>query len=276
MRNKIERISILSCGWLGKPLAVHLQQAGYQVKGARTSATGVAELKDLGLDGYVVRLDEEVLEGADAFWEADLLIVNIPPRSRRERGPEAHVGEMKLLRSFIETTAISKVLFISSTSVYADINGLVTEENEELPETPNGESLRTVEKILMESEVFVTTVLRFGGLIGYDRLPTQQSLDTGRRSNDVPMNVIHRDDCIGVIAQVIAKDVWGEIFNACASVHPLRYNYLKAAAKAFNLQLPKKLQPEELPYKIVSSAKLKRMLHYNFIYDDPLSVFNGS
>lgn len=269
---KNERISILSCGWLGKPLALHLKAAGYDVKGARTSPEGVKELEALGLEAYNIILSEDVLTGPDAFWDADILIINIPPR--KERGKDAHVSEIALLRSFIETTTISKVIFVSSTSVYKDINGLVTEENEEMPDTPNGQALREAENILLESLVFDTTVLRFGGLIGYDRLPDQRRILEGRKANAQPMNVIHRDDCIGVINKVIEKDVWGEVFNACASGHPQRSHYYKAAAQRLGIQLPRRLPAEDEPYKIVGSSKLRNLLAYTFRYDDPLAVFN--
>lgn len=268
-----ERISILSCGWLGKPLALHLLAAGYAVKGARTSMAGVQELQALGLEAYTVVLSEDVLTGPDAFWDADILIINIPPR--KERGKDAHVSEIALLRSFIATTPISKVIFVSSTSVYKDINGLVTEENDEIPDTPNGMALREAESLLLESDAFDTTVLRFGGLIGYDRLPDQRRIMEGRKANGQPMNVIHRDDCIGIIRQVIEKKMWGEVFNACASGHPQRSNYYKAAAQYLGIQMPRRLPAEEEPYKIVGSSKLRNVLGYSFLYDDPLQVFNN-
>ncbi|WP_160713180.1 SDR family NAD(P)-dependent oxidoreductase [Chitinophaga solisilvae] len=266
------KISILSCGWLGKPLALYLQGKGYSVKGARTSPEGVEALQQEGIDAYRVRLDETGIEAPESFWDADILIFNVPPR--KERGAGAHVTEMQLLRNKLENTGIRRVLFVSSTSVYAEVNDLVTEANMVIPETPNGQALREVESLLLASPVFRTTVLRFGGLIGYDRIPTEEALKTGRRANDVPMNVIHRDDCIGVIHRVIEKDVWGEIFNACASGHPIRYNYYRAAAAALGLEMPKKLQPKEMPYKIVSSGKLKQRLGYQFIFDDPIAIFN--
>ncbi|MBS0030137.1 SDR family NAD(P)-dependent oxidoreductase [Chitinophaga sp. 22321] len=269
---KGEKISILSCGWLGKPLALHLKAAGYPVKGARTSEAGVAELAALGLEAYTVILSEEVLTGPDAFWDADILVVNIPPR--RERGMEAHVAEIALLRSFLETTRINKVVFVSSTSVYADINGLVTEDNEEVPDTANGQALRAAEALLLASDHFDATVLRFGGLIGYDRLPDARRIQEGKRINEQPMNVIHRDDCIGIIRMVIEKEVWGEMFNACASAHPRRSHYYKAAAQALGIELPRRLPAEEGPYKIVGSRKLRHVLGYTFKYDDPLLVFD--
>jgi nucleoside-diphosphate-sugar epimerase len=272
MSSKADKISILSCGWLGKPLALHLQAAGYPVKGARTSIEGVKELTALGLEAYTVILSEDVLTGPDAFWESDILIINIPPR--KERGMDAHVAEIALLRSFVETTTISKVIFVSSTSVYADVNGLVTEENEVMPDTPNGQALRAAEALLRASEQFETTVLRFGGLIGYDRLPDARRVLEGKRINEQPMNVIHRDDCIGVISQVISKGAWGEVFNACASGHPQRTHYYKAAAQSLGISVPRRLPPEDQPYKIVGSRKLRHQLGYTFKYDDPLLVFD--
>ncbi|SKA30345.1 Nucleoside-diphosphate-sugar epimerase [Chitinophaga eiseniae] len=269
----MEKISILSCGWLGKPLALELQRRGYAVKGARTSAGGVEELKAAGIDGYVVVLNDVLPEAPEAFWDTDVLIVNVPPRNR-ERGVQAHIREISALRQKLESTAIRKVLFVSSTSVYADVNGEVTETDMALPEAPNGAALREVEQLLLQSPVFRTTVLRFGGLIGYDRVPTAEILESQRRNNDVPMNVIHRDDCIAIIGRLIAENIWGEVFNACATGHPYRYEYYSAAARAFGLSLPEKQTTAALPFKTVNSDKLKQRLGYTFIYDDPLRIFD--
>lgn len=274
MKQPFQKISILSCGWLGKPLALELQRRGHAVKGARTSAGGVEELKAAGIEGYVVVLNEVQPEAPDAFWDADVLVVNVPPRNR-EREVQAHIQEVRALREKLETTAVKKVLFVSSTSVYADVNGEVTETNSVMPDTPNGAALREVEQVLLQSPVFRTTILRFGGLIGYDRVPTAEILQSPRRNNDVPMNVTHRDDAIAIICRLIEEDVWGEVFNACTTGHPFRYEYYSAAARAFGLPLPEKQPVAALPFKTVNSDKLKQRLGYTFIYDDPLRIFDA-
>ncbi|MBC9929353.1 NAD(P)H-binding protein [Chitinophaga qingshengii] len=274
MEQHLPVISILSCGWLGKPLALALQDRGYAVKGARTSAAGVQELQAAGIDGYQVVLRPSVPEAPASFWDADILVINVPPRNR-ERGVAAHVAEIEALRTRLEASRIKKVLFVSSTSVYAGVDGPVTEENTLMPETPNGMALREVEQLLMQSVVFQTTILRFGGLIGYNRLPNAETLATQQRNNDAPMNAIHRDDCIRIICDLIAKDIWGEVFNACASAHPLRYQYYRAAARALGLDIPEKYASVAPPHKLVNSDKLKHRLGYTFIYDDPLQVFDG-
>lgn len=273
MDQPFQKISILSCGWLGKPLAIALQQRGYAVKGARTSAEGVKELQEAGIDGHIVVLRDGLPQAPETFWDADVLVINVPPRNR-ERGVQAHIEEIKGLREKLEATGIKKVLFVSSTSVYADVDGIVTETDMGMPEAPNGAALREVEQLLLQSPAFRTTVLRFGGLIGYDRVPTAAVLQSQRRNNDAPMNVIHRDDCVAIICQLIEKEIWGEIFNACAGGHPTRYQYYSLAAKAFGLELPEKKPYGQQSAKIVSSEKLKQWLGYKFIYDDPLTIFD--
>ncbi|WP_143306315.1 SDR family oxidoreductase [Chitinophaga vietnamensis] len=270
MEKKGISISILGCGWLGKPLALHLQAKGYDITGSRTTEEGVKELAHLGIKAMQVVMNEEQLEAPAAFWQADILIVNVPPRI--QRGAEAYIAETRLLCTQIRSARIKKVIFVSSTSVYPNINDRVTEECADPPESANGEALLAAEKLLCGMRGIKTTVLRFGGLSGYDRIPVEKSRN--KLPQYVPVNVIHRDDCIGIIERVIEKDVWGEIFNACASGHPLRYYYLQAAAEARGLPKPRrKPLGDEESYKIVTNVKLKKILEYKFLYDDPLKFF---
>jgi hypothetical protein len=37
-----------------------------------------------------------------------------------------------------------------------------------------------------------------------------------------PVNLIHRDDCIGIINAIIEQNVWAEVFNGCADTHPFK------------------------------------------------------
>lgn len=62
-------------------------------------------------------------------------------------------------------------MFISSTSVYGNLNREITEEDETFPETESGKALVKVEKLLRNEKEINITILRFGGLIGYERNP---------------------------------------------------------------------------------------------------------
>jgi nucleoside-diphosphate-sugar epimerase len=267
-------ISILGCGWLGLPLAQYLIGKGYTVKGSRTSQQGVLQLRQQGIEGYQVSLGKEVITGEQDFWQADILIINIPPS---RQSPDEHLQEIQTLAAVLGQSDVKHVLFISSTSVYADTNGVVTEENNETPEKGSGRVLRAVESLLMQQAFFTTTVLRPGGLIGYDRLPLSAASITARVRNwDAPMNVVHRDDVIEIVYTIIEKQAWGEIFNACMDEHPTRREYYLAAAKALGFEIEQPAAGDTTPYKIVSSEKLKSRLSYRFIYSDPLHVFSAS
>ena len=60
---------------------------------------------------------------------------------------------------------------------------------------------------MRECKKFNTTVIRFGGLIGYDRMPGK--FLTGKKdlpNGDAPVNLIHRDDCVQIIYQIIKNE----------------------------------------------------------------------
>ena len=264
-------VSILGCGWLGLPLAHYLNGKGYLVKGSRTSPEGAHQLREQGIEGYAVLLDKAGIAGDENFWRADIMVVNFPPLRQYA---EQHVLQVQALIGELNKSSISHVLFISSTSVYADINGVVTEENTETPEKGSGKVLRAAEALLMQQSSFTTTVLRLGGLIGYDRLPLSAASVAARVRNwDAPMNVIHRDDVIGIIHTIIERQAWGEIFNACMDEHPVRRAYYQAAANAVGFTIEPPAVDDTTPYKIVSSEKLKNKLPYHFIYSNPLTLF---
>ena len=266
-----ETITILGCGWLGLPLAKALVEAGYPVKGSTTNEENLETLRDAGLEPFLVQLDPEV-NGEDItdFLHSDILIVNIPPE-RRDDIVEYHIEQFSSLIDALGQSPVRSVLFVSSTSVYPSLNREVTEEDAVDPEALSGQALLLVEEMLMQESGFQTTVLRFGGLIGYDRNPEKYLSSMKEIVNpDQPMNFIHRDDCIKIILEIIRLQQWGEVFNACSPVHPLRRDYYSKAAEEHSMPLPPFANSDEPAlYKIVNSAKLISALHYQFLYPDP-------
>jgi len=167
------------------------------------------------------------------------------------------------------------VLFVSSTSVYPDVNRDVFEYEDLKPEKGSGQALKIAEDLFREQTGFVTTIVRFGGLVGYDRLPGRFLASKKDVTNgNAPVNIIHRDDCIQIIDQIIKQNVWGETFNACADEHPLRKAYYTAAAIKAVLEPPVFLSSGEVFYKIVNSGKVKKQLNYKFKYPDPIKMLD--
>ncbi|WP_258929293.1 hypothetical protein [Flavobacterium davisii] len=93
-------------------------------------------------------------------------------------------------------------------------------------------------------------------------------------NGEAPINVIHQDDCINIIQTIIAKEIWGEIFNASTDIHPKRKEYYELAAEKIGLEKPTFVISPNESYKIINSDKLKTKLNYSFKYPNPLDLLN--
>lgn len=260
------QISILGCGWLGLPLAKQLITEEYAIKGSTTSADKIEVLLEAGIKPYTILLSENCITGAiDAFLEkSTILIINIPP-GLRKGGNESFVKKVSHLISAIENSDIQKILFVSSTSVYGDNSGVVTESTPPKPTTESGRQLLETEELLKNNNHFTTTILRFGGLIGEDRHPVKYMAGkTNLGEPNAPVNLIHQVDCIGIITKILKTSEWGETFNAVAPYHPARQEYYTHIAKKLNLPLPLFNQKNELAMKRVASQKIRQVLQYSF------------
>jgi len=266
-------ISILGCGWLGLPLAKHLIEAGYRVKGSTTAKKNLAPLSEQGIEPFYLVIDPELRgDGVVDFFSADILVVNFPPE-RRDDVVEYHQAQINALIAEIKKSPVKKVIFVSSTSVYPNLMRDVFEDEGNPPTKASGLALLAVERLFTACPDFETTILRFGGLIGYDRKPGR--FLSGRkevRNGDAPVNLIHRDDCIAVIHSIIENNLWGETLNACADLHPLRKNYYVSQAKMLGVEPPAFREGADTDFKIVRSDKLKRLLSYEFKYPDPSTI----
>ena len=253
-----QRISILGCGWLGLPLAIDLMDKGYDVYGSTTSHSKIKSLKENGINPFLIDIskpDNDLLD----FLRSDVLMIAITSKS---------IIDFKNLIKKIEASEVQKVIFISSTSVYPFTNGVVTEETN-TSDTP----LAEIEQLFITNPSFKSTIIRFGGLFGYDRKPGNFIKPNKPVENpDGYVNLIHRDDCIGILEQIILKDVWNEILNACADGHPKRRDFYSRERKKIGAPAVVFNENSESNYKIIDSQKLKTLLNYEFIHADLLKI----
>ena len=144
----MKQISILGCGWLGLPLAKALLKKGFLVKGSTTSMEKIPLIKTAGIEPFIIQLEEKKISDSitDFLADSQILIVDIPPKLRGN-STENFVAKIATLIPFIEKSTIDKVLFVSSTSVYGEDNGLVTDETPLNPDTEGGRQLVIVERL---------------------------------------------------------------------------------------------------------------------------------
>jgi nucleoside-diphosphate-sugar epimerase len=277
MKEERKKIAILGCGWLGLPLAKSLLSKGYKVKGSTTSESKLDLLKNAGISPFQIQLEEHQIIGniEDFLKETNVLVIDIPPGLRRETSTSKEmtfVNKIKNLIPFIEKSDVQKVVFVSSTSVYGDSFPIVeiTEETQPNPDTESGKQLVIAETLLQSNPNFKTMVIRFGGLLGDDRHPVKFLAGrTNVENPEAPVNMIHSEDCIGIIEKVLnfARDdnwEWNQTFNAVAPQHPTRKAYYHKKAENLNLPLPTFAENSESKGKIISSEKVETILGYSF------------
>lgn len=263
-----EQISIIGCGWLGFPLANYLISEGYKIKGSTTSPTKLDLLKTHHIDGYLIELNENKILGDiyNFLAQSDTVIINIPPGLRRNP-TKNHVGEISHLVAEIEKQNVKNVLYISSTSVFNDETDFpkITAKTEPSALSDSAKQLIYIEEQLINNTSFNTTILRFGGLFDNERHPVNALSGRQHISNpEAPINLIHKEDCVQIIALILKKKIWNVVLNAVYPSHPNKKTYYSALCEKRNLPAPEFDSQSKSRGKKVSSSKLVQLLPYTF------------
>ena len=259
-------IAVMGCGWLGLPLAKSLIEEGYQVHGSTTAQEKRNDLTKLGIEPFLISLTEEKIIGdiSGFLANAELIVINVPPKLRGGN-KENYVKKMQLLLESVKAAKTKKVIFVSSTSVYGNIEGDVTEETMPQPNTESGKQLSASENLFKNTPELRTTIIRFGGLIGPDRHPvTMLSGRKGLKNGNHPVNLIHLDDCIAILSLIIKNNWWGEIFNGVYPYHPSKQEYYTREAQKRGLTIPEYSNASLHSGKKIESRRLIHVKYYHF------------
>ena len=258
----------MGCGWLGVPLANHLIKNDYKVKGSTTSQSKISELRDQGIEAFLIKLEEAEVEGfIEAFLtDSQTLIIAVPPGLRKNPKSD-YVSKIKALIPAIEESSIEQVLYISSTSVYLDLPffPITTEAREFWAETSVAKQLLEVEQLLQNTSDFKTTVLRFSGLFDAKRHPA--SYLSGRKNiknPDAPVNLIHQTDCIRLIHQILEQEKWGKTYHAATTPHPSKKEYYTRVCNGMGIAPPHFDESAQSIGKIIVSTKVMDDLDFQF------------
>lgn len=260
-------ISILGCGWLGLPLLKSLVEDGHIVKGSSRKVETLAEIQKSGAEAFFIDLPQALPAGFTA--ECDVLIFTLPPRGRK-LGAAAEDQYLKCLNSlsvWLSMPDAPAIIYTSSTGVYGNREGIVTEETIPQPTTHSSRAVFAAEKWLTSSRVPLS-ILRLAGLVSADRHPGRffGGKDQPIRLADAPVNLVHRNDVISAIKCCLLNNRTPVLYNVCAAAHPTKGAFYTAAAHALGLEVKgTKTGGEES--KIVNSDKL-RALGWEPVWDD--------
>jgi nucleoside-diphosphate-sugar epimerase len=263
MNNK-KVISLLGCGWLGFPLALNLISRGFNVKGSTTSPEKIPVLKASGIDPMLVQFDKSYPDpDLTKLLDGDILIVSVPPGRRNVDGPDNYKRMGEILTEQVPGSSISKLIFISSTSVYSDSNSVLTEISEISPQTASAKVIAEIEKNLLTLPIQVI-ILRLAGLFGPGRSPGRFfSGKTNIPNGLAPVNMIHLEEVISLINSLIDSDFAKGIYIGSTPSHPTKEEFYTLAAHIDKLSEPDFI-PEKLSWKIVNSERVEKELGFSY------------
>ena len=258
------RILIAGCGYVGQAAADLLYAAGWAVEGWTRSAKSAASLS---AKSYFVR-DVDIsrpIQVAECVRSVDAVI-----HCASSRGGDAKMYRRLYTdgaRNLIERFPRAKLLFTSSTSVYAQRDGSwVTEDTETKP-------TRETARVLLESERLVLDrggiVVRLAGIYGPGRSALLSKFLGGTAvvdpQNDRFVNQVHRDDIAAAIVLLVNQEELGtQIFNVVDDQPLLQSECYRWLAQRLNRPLPPIGASEQQrkrgdSNKRVSNAKLRRL-----------------
>ncbi len=256
----MQKIAIVGLGWLGAPLARQLTRAGWSVVGSVTSEEKARQLRQQGLDAHLWLAD------AHSPWPvvlaADTLILNIPPGRSAD-----YVALIRHLCHQARQAGIQRLLYVSSTSVYAG-DGRMDEERPPRPETARGQQMLAAEQAVWHCGIPHISVLRPAGLYGPARYPGRFLAGKSSTLGGQGVNLVHREDVIGILEQILRQNAWGELFNACGPAHPSRAAFYHLACELAGLP-PPQFSDQQAGGKQIDGSKVCRRLGFAYQHPDP-------
>jgi nucleoside-diphosphate-sugar epimerase len=232
------RALIAGCGYLGRALASLLTAEGWEVEGWMRSVESAHQLSQSGYCAHNVDISnsENVLAHKSDF---DFVV---HCASTRGGGVDQYRRVYRDgARNLVEYFDKARVLFVSSTSVYAQTNGQsVTEESPAQPKPETGKILREAENLVISKN---GTVIRLGGIYGPGRSALLKKFLDGRAlidpENDRFVNAIHRDDGAMAISILLKSPLAvGQIYNVVDDMPTLVSECYRWLAAALHRPLP--------------------------------------
>ena len=259
------RILIAGCGYVGEATADLFHSAGWKVEGWVHSNESAARLS---VKPYAIQVID-VSRHADVGKYARAFDAVIHCVSSRGRDVEAYCQiYIDGARHLLETFPKAKILFTSSTSVYAQRDGSwVTEESETKPLRETSRILLEVEKLILEKNGIVA---RLAGIYGPGRSALLTKFVNGTATiapgNDRFVNQVHRDDIASALFLLLSREALtsGQIYNVTDNEPLLQSACYGWLAQRLNRPLPP-IRRSEQPgkrgdtNKRVSNAKLRRL-----------------
>ncbi|MGM0951751.1 MAG: NAD-dependent epimerase/dehydratase family protein [Pseudomonadota bacterium] len=207
--NQPAQILVAGCGKLGGAIASTLSDKA-RVYGLRRNPDKVPA----GVTGIGADLTQPETLKDKLPENLDVVIYCLTPSSYDEQGyHDAYVTGLQNLLDAIGDKPLTRLFFVSSTSVYAqDDDSLVDETSPTEPDRFSGQQILQGEQTALDS-IHPATVVRFSGIYGPTRQRFLEEVLEGRMNPQPPApfsNRIHEQDATGAIAWLSNQALEGQ------------------------------------------------------------------
>ena len=235
---KHQHIGIIGCGWLGLPLAQQLVASGHSVTGTARKQSKLAILDQYGFDAVPLELGNLQPQSIQKLKTCNTWVLNIPP-GRRTLNPEQFITQMQALITHAKDCSLEHLIFVSTTSVYGEQEGTISEDSEIQPCTPSAKAHCKIEQFLRADMSANSSILRLAGLVDNNRHPVRMLANKKAISGaNQAVNLIHKQDVCNAIERLICLGPQSTTLHLSAPQHPTRKNYYQWAANQLGLVKP--------------------------------------
>jgi nucleoside-diphosphate-sugar epimerase len=210
------KILIIGCGAIGTQLAHVLVAKGHHVTGLKRNPPKT----DAGNVDYFTADIVSPADLKDLPLDFDTLYFIVSPDGRNEESYRDiyKSGLNNLLNKFSLGSSNPHWIFVSSTSVYGQSQGeWVDEDSIAQPDNVTSQLIRQAEQKLMDLDPG-NIVVRFSGIYGPGReylLRMAMQAPAIQKNPPYFTNRIHQQDCIGVLAFLLERQLAGVALDQC-------------------------------------------------------------
>lgn len=269
-------VGIIGCGWLGHALAKQLLSEKYRVTVTTQSKEKQQKLFKESIDAELLSLPVNESESIILnVFNHDTLIISITPQIRQGRSD--YPEKVAQIIRMAEMGKVERIILLSTTAVYNGLSGVVDEQST-LDVDANKVAIILGAEQAAQNFSKKTVILRLAGLVGPDRHPGR--FMQGKKVFSEPqafINLIHQDDAVGVLMEIIAEQKTSGIYNAVSATQANKEHYYHVAARALNLPLPEfSTETSDQFGKRINDAKLRGSINYQYSHDDLIIWLNNS
>ena len=245
----MKTFTILGTGWLGLELANQLKDE-FKIKVSARNEEKSKLLVSFGFFTFI--LNENDFSFLDELLDTNYLFINYPPSKFDD-----YIGFLDKIYKHEKIKNIEKIIFISSTSIYPNIEGNF-DENYVINDSNS--------KIVFEAEKLVENrsdvIFRVSGLVGGNRYFGKRSSNKVVEFPKSIINFVHRNDVINATKFIIERNLNG-IFNLCSKEHPTKEEIYTFNSKKYDFLISIFLDNKSFLNRVIDGSKIEKL---GFVY----------